>query len=234
MIGSPTSVIFFFCFIQIFFETTRSAECYNPDGTNRNALDPPSQDYQPCGPEGEDTGGFCYNYHFDLFWRESCTDRTWKSPACTKLFLNGTGLAGDVVIILCTDGSYCYGNDDNARACCSGGNGIFLENGTPTTRRPSAASTTLVSNSAGTSGVETHHLVASSPTPSSRGGSGLSTVVKAGIAAAAGLSGMAIIMAAGFLLLRYRMQKQQMVEKTVYAREDTTAAVSGGQGRYGN
>jgi hypothetical protein len=27
-----------------------------------------------------------------VIWRESCTDPTWKDPACIKLFVNGTGI----------------------------------------------------------------------------------------------------------------------------------------------
>lgn len=83
------------------------AVCYTPAGLDRNAEWGPNAGnrYRPCAPGaavsmccsfgGDDTcigDGLCYNKGSDNYWRESCTDPTWKDPACVKLFVNGTGL----------------------------------------------------------------------------------------------------------------------------------------------
>ena len=89
--------------------------CYTPAGRNINTDIYNVTDlslYAPCnttapfsmccaiGPDrgGPDTcleNGLCHNAYYgnkDQTWRESCTDPTWKDPACIKLFLNGTGI----------------------------------------------------------------------------------------------------------------------------------------------
>lgn len=80
------------------------AECYLPNGVNRNkAKDDESHDYQPCGNSTDvsmccnvGTGdvcrenGLCYNRSAQLLWRESCTDPTWESPGCLKLCVGDT------------------------------------------------------------------------------------------------------------------------------------------------
>jgi hypothetical protein len=41
----------------------------------------------------KDGSGLCYNQNMGETvhsWRESCTDATWRDPACVKLFTNGT------------------------------------------------------------------------------------------------------------------------------------------------
>lgn len=52
------------------------------------------------GRAGEGSGDICLDNGLcqnDLvgdkttIWRESCTDPTWRDPACIKLFMNGTG-----------------------------------------------------------------------------------------------------------------------------------------------
>lgn len=60
-----------------------------------------------------------------MYWRRSCTDPTWKSPACTKLFVNNTL---DAQITPCYDGSWCSsnGSDPIAQACCATGGGFFI------------------------------------------------------------------------------------------------------------
>lgn len=85
--------------------------CYTPDGVDRNSgLN--GTLYAPCdntakfsmccrindsspGANGNDTclpSGMCYNGASRETWRESCTDKTWRSGSCQKLFVNGTSL----------------------------------------------------------------------------------------------------------------------------------------------
>ncbi len=84
---------------------TTSANCWNKIGTDRNVGQ--SFDlYQPCsanssaasmccrlpGPNGQDTcqsNGLCKDAS-GQYWRESCTDRSWQSPNCIKLCVDGS------------------------------------------------------------------------------------------------------------------------------------------------
>jgi hypothetical protein len=93
-----------------------SAACFTPNGTNINAYNGYDDGaiYAPCnsdptavsmccaiGPNRgskdecfKDGSGLCTNTNVGPgahFWRESCTDVTWRDPACVKLFINGTG-----------------------------------------------------------------------------------------------------------------------------------------------
>src|SRR5436305_7092778 len=103
------------------------AQCYHPYGS----VVIPS-DYKPCNSvEGQfsmccatfrandaDTclaNGLCRNYAENsqgngidlLWWRESCTDPTWKSPYCLQLCVTGSGemsqTYSSVTILLITD-----------------------------------------------------------------------------------------------------------------------------------
>ena len=89
-----------------------SAGCFLPDGTDRNLAANatyPYEYYSPCnnqtgvvsmccaiGPDrlatDPDTcasNGLCLSYDGTTWWRESCTDPTWKDPACVQLYVNG-------------------------------------------------------------------------------------------------------------------------------------------------
>lgn len=93
-----------------------SAACFTSNGTNVNTLIgyPDDGIYAPCknttngasmccatgiyrGSRDncyEDGSGLCYNKNVGPtvhFWRESCTDPTWRDPACVKLFNNIPG-----------------------------------------------------------------------------------------------------------------------------------------------
>ena len=80
------------------------ATCYHPDGTSADVA------YQPCNTTGEfsmcchlgvsnnngdacgagPTYGLC-GVTGPQLWRESCTDPTWKDPACLKFCLDDVG-----------------------------------------------------------------------------------------------------------------------------------------------
>jgi hypothetical protein len=197
--------------------SSASAGCYNPDGTDRNAQNNNSA-YQPCNNTaavsmccnmvpntvGGDIcipGGLCYNPTVNLYWRESCTDQTWMSPACTKLFLNGTGgsLAGDTVITPCDDGSWCYSYGLSALECCENGNGLFIVNGTETTHNPSTASSPSIS----TTTITTTTVITPPPSPSASSTSimsppsGLSLGAKIGLGVGIGVGGIAVLVIIG-------------------------------------
>jgi hypothetical protein len=102
-IPPPRSLLFFLVALLTVFSLA-NAKCYNYDGS-------PSKDvFKPCngsaeasmccqiGPASnkEDVCGTGSEYGLCGFtgsqlYRESCTDPTWKSPACLKLCINGAG-----------------------------------------------------------------------------------------------------------------------------------------------
>lgn len=193
--------------------------CYTPGGKNINEqLDQPngalyvacnlSAPVSMCCATGPNrtyqdvcvSNGFCHNAFYgdrDQLWRESCTDPTWKDPACIKLFVNGSGInasmgisldgmaaslvywslidvnadsgnkIGDILITNCDDGSYCYG--DNNRECCRQGQGVFVLNGEQVDFDPAAtsSSTSVSSGVASVSTTATSSPVSASSQPAS-------------------------------------------------------------------
>jgi hypothetical protein len=93
------------------FVRLSTAGCYWPDRTDRNLvydnsnnLSISTQNYQPCPADpGQSysmccaswnectSNGLCYDPTNKLYWRESCSDISWESSACIKLFINDTG-----------------------------------------------------------------------------------------------------------------------------------------------
>jgi hypothetical protein len=156
--------------------------------------------------------GLCYNEGTRLYWRESCTDPTWKDPACIKLFVNGTGVA-DVTITPCGDGSWCHGADEGSMDCCKAGDGLFVVNGTETTQNPN--STTISSSSM----LSTTMMTTATPTISSfsspsasaisttSGPGGLSSGRKIGLGVGIGVGVSAVLAVIGFCLLARRSRR---------------------------
>jgi hypothetical protein len=118
---------------------------------------------------------------FNVYWRESCTDPTWKDPNCVKLFITGKYNPGgtmadpeaganlgvlcgatengdsDARIWPCNDGSFCHvpGKNDTAEVgeeCCRANRGFFLdENNEQTSINPNASTSASTSISSPTS-----------------------------------------------------------------------------------
>ncbi len=97
---------FLFPFLLVVHSCT--ANCFVPNGTDRSTfpgIGP--RDYLPCDATAEVSmccaigrqgvvdkclpGGLCKNPDNGYYYRESCTDKTWKSSACVKLFVDGVG-----------------------------------------------------------------------------------------------------------------------------------------------
>lgn len=99
--------------------TLVSANCYLPNGTDRNSIlwDSHGIDYQPSGfgssldgfqmccatnnratPDMPRKDGLCQSP--DTIWRESCTDPTWKSPSCVKLCIDGISMSSLILLPL--------------------------------------------------------------------------------------------------------------------------------------
>ena len=80
-----------------------SADCYTPNSLPRGSDNyKPAEavsnvdGYQMCcatfrdPPDVPRADGLCTGPEGQI-WRESCTDRSWRSPNCIKLCVNGTG-----------------------------------------------------------------------------------------------------------------------------------------------
>lgn len=103
-LGSNRLTFLLYFFFAIFWSFTRAA-CYYPNGIDMAESDTiePLGDYAPCNSGNEhsmccarwDTcrsDGLCYsnwNGGKHEVFRDGCTDRTWKSPSCVKLCLDG-------------------------------------------------------------------------------------------------------------------------------------------------
>ena len=94
--------LFFYCHG---FSFKAFASCYLPNGTDINALFSKEVN-QPCDAGDEESmccalnhpysekcrsDGLCLSNSDGNIWRESCTDRSWKSPKCIKLCDSGIG-----------------------------------------------------------------------------------------------------------------------------------------------
>ena len=85
---------------------TADTGCFNPNGTNRNigAIDVATgtEAYIPCNTVQPYSmccrttdkclpDGLCQQIGSTNIWRESCSDQSWRSPACLKLCVSETG-----------------------------------------------------------------------------------------------------------------------------------------------
>ncbi|KAH9223775.1 hypothetical protein DL95DRAFT_517846 [Leptodontidium sp. 2 PMI_412] len=118
-----------------------SATCYNPDGSE--IKDPAYQACnqfagsvsQCCGtnhtgvvaPDTCQANGLCQNNGDSVYWRQGCTDKTWKSPFCLNLCTdpkNGGDATDNVAVGQCSDGSWCCGGVNVT--CCNLKQGIVI------------------------------------------------------------------------------------------------------------
>ncbi|TVY36160.1 hypothetical protein LSUB1_G006471 [Lachnellula subtilissima] len=205
-------------FLICWFSRTITATCYNPDGSE--AVD--SVAFQPCnqiaGSISQCCGtnwsgvnqlvandvcqpnGLCLNSLNDapLYWRSSCTDKTWQSPFCLKElctdFDNGGNSSENVAVLECADGSWCCGGSNTT--CCQEKLGVQIPLTIGVTSTSTASSTLQSSTSilqSSTSMLSTSSAPVqittstSSPSPSPpTPANGLATGAKIGIAIGAG------------------------------------------------
>lgn len=107
---------FFYTFLSTLVATSFAANCYSPDGSDRNLHSDVAEGtvlYTPCSQVtrfsmccrqpndgGDDcrSDGLCQGYATDgslPIWRESCTDRSWQSPYCLNLCTTGINEDGN-------------------------------------------------------------------------------------------------------------------------------------------
>ncbi|KAF2669870.1 hypothetical protein BT63DRAFT_478104 [Microthyrium microscopicum] len=156
----PSFVLAFF--LLELFGTCR-ATCYYPDGTTTDPIGVPCN--QVVGVDGPccrttfsdacEANGLCYNSVQGYWFRDECTDPTWKSPNCHKICLDGTtggNSSSSAKLTSCpTDGSFCCGAIDPT-VCCSSSSRIFLSansssTSSSTSQSPTSSSTSTSSTS---------------------------------------------------------------------------------------
>jgi hypothetical protein len=200
---------FLLCSLSLIVELA-SAGCFLPDGTDRNVeanATYPYEYYSPCNnqtgvvsmccaigparladyPDTCSSNGLCLSED-GTWWRESCTDPTWKDPACVQLYVNGSynGQEGDslerfncsrvlmrgseatidVPMSLCPDGSYCMGTGAAATPCCDNHQGLFvLSNLTVTSQNPNLTASATSSSASSTTLASSTSSLAFTATP---------------------------------------------------------------------
>jgi hypothetical protein len=187
-----------------------SAACYMINGTE--ITDPV---YQPCNQvagtismccgknwtTAQDDAclpnGLCQNYgptyNEMYYWRDSCTDPTWKSPYCLNLCMAEDDINPEqsnnlyARVAQCTDGSWCCaGNKNNVSQCCQEGKGVVLAATigiTASSFSSSSTSSTSMPVSTSTSGLASAvtPVVSATSTPSSPWTDGLTLPAKLGL-----------------------------------------------------
>ena len=85
------------------------ARCFYPDGTEMHVNYTPcdnSNEHSMCcdlkrinpDPDQCRSDGLCFASWDQNVWRDGCTDRTWKSPACVKLCDYGLGKSTSSIV----------------------------------------------------------------------------------------------------------------------------------------
>ncbi|KAL8887420.1 MAG: hypothetical protein Q9215_004998 [Flavoplaca cf. flavocitrina] len=138
---------FIFCLSLIFPQCY--ASCYFPNGTSADILDGLPL-MQPCnetpgvqsmccmtqtteGFESCNADNLCVNDENTVLARGTCTDPTWRDPACLNLCMSGNKPDGlmyedtTTALTVCADGSLCCGGENTT--CCNRRQGVFVQNG---------------------------------------------------------------------------------------------------------
>ncbi|KAF2788923.1 hypothetical protein K505DRAFT_378563 [Melanomma pulvis-pyrius CBS 109.77] len=170
--------------IFLLFFSLAHANCFLPNGTDRNVLYPgKGQNYLPCDTSSEFSmccrtyepggfpvdvceGSFCRNSKTKELWRESCSDATWKSEGCVKLCVEGEDGDVDVMLTECPDGSLCCGNSNNL--CCDRGGGKWVVDGKILSTNPNPSASSSASSTTSSTAVSTSLDHASASSDSSR------------------------------------------------------------------
>lgn len=149
-----------------------------------------------CRPDG-----LCNNEAGDALWRTACTDKTWKSPECVNLCVDGVKQQGkDTEITQCDNGSYCCGSNDISKSCCSIDNGVWLVNGTTTRVNPNPSASRSSSSSAPTSSTTGSAASSASPARSQAATKEKTTTGAIAGGVVGGVLGLAAIAGAGLWL----------------------------------
>lgn len=194
-----------------------SAECYFPNGTSTASLgtdnvpcnESPGVQSMCCRLDNSSTADTCTSYGLCIPvdkshpWRGTCTDKTWKDPACLNICTQGEGESkkiGSMIfffdtcglsclepdsrgykytdnyspLTFCADGSLCCGDGKDTEACCAGNHGYVLENGRIITSSQTSPFPTA-SISTAISAQSSTSAARATPTPSNSPSSGTDT-----------------------------------------------------------
>ncbi|KAF8851907.1 hypothetical protein BDZ45DRAFT_765285 [Acephala macrosclerotiorum] len=215
-----------------------AATCYNPDGSAITDVA-----YQPCNqvlgvysmccgtnhtgvvaPDICLPDGLCQNSGDSVYWRQGCTDKTWKSPYCLSQLCTTKAEGGDpttnVAVGQCSDGSWCCGGVN--ATCCQAKAGVVLAatiGVSSTSSSASSSATSQTSSSMGTStssGTSSTSSTSATNTPTSNASSGeLGSGAKIGIGVGVAGGVIAIVTVAGaFFILRKRRVSDLSVHGT--------------------
>ncbi|CAL8583419.1 hypothetical protein XPA_009043 [Xanthoria parietina] len=215
----------------LFISQCHAISCYFPNGTSADVIDG-KRIQQPCNegvqsmccmlqnsqtPETCTADGLCRTYDNTVLARGTCTDPTWKDPACLDLCLSGEKPDGKMyedtttALTVCADGSICCERPNVT--CCSGRKGVFVQGGKVVSSLASSASytstsvsstPTVASGQGSSSSGEIATPAVPSPTPALSNPGPIVGGVVGGVAAIAVLS-----LAFWYFFIRHRYTRQQ-------------------------
>lgn len=228
------ALLLLFFTLHYYISTVLAAQCWTPNHRDVNAdVDDNDEDrYVPCNPDAEASmccasqdvcdalTGLCFDEEHQLWWRGSCTDPSWQSDACVKLFLTesegGKSVANrhgrhpptwmpeakispDITLARCADGSWCPFANATSIQCCREGRGVFLESANTNT----ASSLPTATLSPRTTPIARRTISTGPAAASSR----LSRGAKIGLGLGIGLGSCAVIGAIMMLFIRRRHRR---------------------------
>ncbi|KAL8645260.1 MAG: hypothetical protein Q9226_007378 [Calogaya cf. arnoldii] len=227
MANSRVSLLFIF--LSTLAATSLAADCFVPNGTDRNDspdVSPNSVAYVPCNQNnphsmccrygGDDCmpNGLCQGYAKGgemPVWRESCTDATWTSPYCLKLCIKGNSPDGFDY------GGYCCGGNNSS--CCGTPEEQYIVDGQVTNIKPnSATSSTSSSSTSSPTAAPISTNPANTPSPQSNNDSGSNVGTIAG-GVIGGVVALALLAAAIWFFKGRRKQKAPNVQQQHQAQD---------------
>ncbi|KAF7513149.1 hypothetical protein GJ744_010545 [Endocarpon pusillum] len=121
--------------------------CYYPNGKEAASLQPcnATSPIANCCKDSDIClkNGLCFSPGLNSVVRRGCTDQTWNSTSCANVCLTTEFHSIDIVLTPCGEyGSFCCGQDKDARACCDSNSTEQVGTGEPNTSSPPPAAST--------------------------------------------------------------------------------------------
>lgn len=252
-----------FCLFVSVTSTTAGATCFYPSGLTAEV----DLTFSPCNTNSSAVS-MCCNYDngdkctpqglclsgSNAFYRDMCTDQTWKAPECVKMCM-GKYLILHLLICAelvdidiwnpqvtpCDDGSWCCGPPDNSttKSCCSKGQGVkLLATTTGTLPVPVSLATSIGSSSTLSSSISVSSaaptILTSAPATSSpavpvsksKSKDDDGTAIGAGVGVSVGVVLIALV--TGFWFWR-RKHNKKVAEMADVERFDTARGATGSE-----
>ncbi|KAL6722219.1 hypothetical protein ACLMJK_001326 [Lecanora helva] len=234
-----------------------SATCFWPNGSAAGNYQ------QPCNPSGHSmccllnpesgsanadvctADGLCIPSYNGYLFRDTCTDSTWKDPACLNLCTTGQNEQGNRSdsnygpLTTCADGSLCCGapGGDQSTKCCTKRKGQWVENGkglvsTKPASLTATAQTTLAAAATDSPSTANQTSSAARPSSTSKSSSNNTGAIVGGV-----VGGVAAVVILGlafwyFMIRRSLAQKRNQPQMSSYEPYGQQGAAVNGDQKY--